>query len=156
MKSAFVSSAAVSQAMRYSLMRMQSELVVAQKEVSTGRVADAGLALGTRTGQSVSFARDIERLNGIVDSNSLASSRLKATQDALSQITTVGQSFLATLTASASGDASKTVTLTEATGTIEALTSILNSSLNGEYLFAGINTDARLSLIHISEPTRPY
>ena len=55
MKSTFVSTAAVSQAMRYSLMRAQSELTKAQKEVSTGRFADIGLALGSRTGQSVSL-----------------------------------------------------------------------------------------------------
>ena len=36
MKSTFVSTAAVSQAMRYSLLRAQSELTKAQKEVSTG------------------------------------------------------------------------------------------------------------------------
>lgn len=143
MKAGFVSSAAVSQAMRYSLLRMQSELVTAQKEVSTQRVADVGLALGARTGQSLSFARDIERLGGIIDSNGMASSRLKATQNALVQINTVGQSFLATLTAAASGDAAPGTTLTEAKGTLEALTSILNSSLNGEHLFAGINTDAQ-------------
>ncbi|MGE0500373.1 MAG: flagellar hook-associated family protein [Rhizobiaceae bacterium] len=143
MKASFVSSAAVSQAMRYSLMRMQTELVSAQKEVSTGRVADRGLALGARTGQAVSFARDIDRLSGIIDSNTLVAARLTATQDALTQVNTAAQSFLATLTASASGDASREVTVTEARGTLEALTSILNSSLNGEFLFAGINTDVR-------------
>ena len=36
--------------------------------------------------QTVSFTRDIERLNGIVDSNALVSARLTATQDALGQI----------------------------------------------------------------------
>ena len=44
MKASFVSSAAISQAMRYSLQRMQLELVGAQKEVSTGRVAAARVA----------------------------------------------------------------------------------------------------------------
>ena len=64
MKSTFVSTAAISQAMRYSLMRAQSELTKAQKEVSTGHFADIGLALGSRTGQSVSFERDLERHEG--------------------------------------------------------------------------------------------
>ncbi|MGD9913157.1 MAG: flagellar hook-associated family protein [Rhizobiaceae bacterium] len=154
MKTSFVSSSAISQAMRYSLQRMQLELVGAQKEASTGRVADAGLALGARTGQSVSFARDVERLNGIVDSNKLIAARLKSTQDSLSQLTTVGQTFLATLTASASGDASIGVTLTEAKGTLQALTSILNTSLNGEHLFAGINTDAS-PIVDFTKPGAP-
>lgn len=143
MKASFVSSAAISQAMRYSLMRMQSELVTGQKESVTWRVADPGLALGTRTGQSISLARDLERLNGIVDSNGLVQARLSSTQDALGQIATAAQTFFGTLTASASGDASNAVTLTDAKGTLTAITSILNSSLNGEHLFAGINTDVK-------------
>ena len=57
------------------MLRAQSELTKAQKEVSTGRVADVGLALGARTGQSVSFERDLDRLKGIVDSNALVSAR---------------------------------------------------------------------------------
>ena len=92
--------------MRYQLLRAQSELTKAQKEVSTGRHADLGLALGSRTGQSVSFERDLERLKGIVDTNGLASARLSSTQDALSQISASAQSFLSTLTTSVSGDAS--------------------------------------------------
>ena len=129
--------------MRYSLLRAQSELTKAQKEVSTGRFADIGLALGSRTGQSVSFERDLERLKGIVDSNALASARLTSTQDALAQISSAAQSFLSTLTTSVSGDASPSLTLTDAKGTLQSLTAILNSSYNGEHLFAGINTDVQ-------------
>ena len=77
----------------------------AQKEVATGKLADTGLALGARTAQVVNFARDLERLNGIVDSNALVSSRLSATQEALGQLSAAAQDFLSTLTASASGDA---------------------------------------------------
>jgi flagellar hook-associated protein 3 FlgL len=143
MKTSFVSSAAVSQAMRYSLIRSQGELVKAQKEVSTGRVADAGLALGARTASSISFARDIERLNGIVDSNGLVSSRLSATQKALDQITLAAQDFLATLTSASSGDALSDVTRASGEATLKALTSLLNSSFNGEHLFAGTNTDVK-------------
>ncbi len=143
MKTSFVSSAAVSQALRYSTMRAQSELVNAQKEQNTGKVADAGLALGARTASSISFARDFERLNGIVDSNGLVSSRLSATQKALDQITAAAQDFLATLTSASSGDALSDVTQASGQATLEALTSLLNSSFNGEHLFAGINTDVR-------------
>jgi flagellar hook-associated protein 3 FlgL len=141
MKTTFVSSSAVSQALRYSTMRAQSELVKAQKEQNTGKVADTGLALGARTASSISFARDIERLQGIVDSNGLVSSRLSATQKALDQVTAAAQDFLATLTSASSGDALADVTQASGAATLEALTSLLNSSFNGEHLFAGTNTD---------------
>src|SRR5262245_29651528 len=103
MKSTFVSTAAVSQALRYSLMRMQSDLTKASKEATNGHVADVGLALGARTGYSVSLNRDFDRLKGIVDTNGLVSSRLSATQNALTEITSISQSFQSTLIASTSG-----------------------------------------------------
>ncbi len=86
MKASFVSSLSVSQAMRYSTMRTQSDLAKALKEQDTGKVYDSGLALGARTAQTVTFARDLERLNGIVDSNGLVAARLKASQEALTNI----------------------------------------------------------------------
>lgn len=143
MKSTFVSTASISEAMRYSVARTQVELTKAQKEVSTGRVADVGLALGSRTGQSISFTRDFARLQGIVDTNGLASARLTATQNALGDISEIAQSFMATLTNSVTGDASPVLTLTDAKGTLQSLTTQLNSSYNGEHLFAGINTDVK-------------
>ena len=91
MKASFVSSLSMSQAMRYSTMRTQGDLAKALKEQDTGKVFDAGLALGARTAQTVTFARDLERLNGIVDSNGLVSARLKATQEALGNITSAAQ-----------------------------------------------------------------
>src|SRR5690606_17212419 len=110
-------------------------LVSAQKEVATGKVADTGLALGAQTAQVISFTRDFDRLNGIVDSNALVSSRLSATQLALGKLTSTAQDFLSTLTTSASGDAEGSLTRASAATALEQLTSILNTSQNGEYLF---------------------
>ena len=80
MKASFVSSNAISEAMRYQMMRMQADLVRSEKEVVTGRVADPGLVLGARAGQSISLSRDVNRLGTLIDSNGLVSSRLASTQ----------------------------------------------------------------------------
>jgi flagellar hook-associated protein 3 FlgL len=143
MKASFVSSLSISQAMRYSTMRTQSDLAKALKEQDTGKVYDSGLALGVRTAQTVTFARDLERLNGIVDSNGLVSARLKATQEALDNITGAAQDFLGVLTASVSGDAAASVTRDSGRTALETLNSIINTPFNGEYIFAGINTDVK-------------
>lgn len=143
MKAVSVSSAGLSNAMRYSQMRMQVDLVKAQKELDTGRVADLGLALGTRTAQSVTFARDLDRLNPIIDSNGLVASRLSATQDALGQLSEQAQTLLSSLMSNASGDLNSTITANSGKATLQALTSILNTSVNGEFLFAGTNTDVK-------------
>jgi flagellar hook-associated protein 3 FlgL len=154
MKASYVSSNAISQALRYSMMRMQTELVSAQKESTTLRVADVGLALGARTGQSVSLARDVERLNGIIDSNSLISSRLSSTQDVLDQLTTRAEEFRATLSTAISGSTDKNVIQADGTAMLELLTSTLNTSINGQYLFAGINTDVK-PIADFSDPASP-
>jgi flagellar hook-associated protein 3 FlgL len=143
MKTSFVSSLSNSELLRYSTMRTQVELVKAQKERDTGKVFDSGIALGARTAQTVSFARDVERLNGIVDSNGIVSARLKATQDSLTSMTGIAEQLLGVLTASASGDAAPSVTRDAGKSALAALTSVLNTPFNGEYIFAGINTDVK-------------
>jgi flagellar hook-associated protein 3 FlgL len=141
MKTTSVSTAALSQSLRFSLVRAQMELTRAQKELQTGKVADTGLALGAGTARTVSLTRDFERMQGIVDSNSLISGRLKITQDALKQIAEASQTFLSTLTTSSSGDALGNVTQASARTMLDQLTGILNTSYNGEHIFAGTNTD---------------
>jgi flagellar hook-associated protein 3 FlgL len=143
MKTTFISSQAVSNAMRYQVMSMQQELTKAQTEVTTGKLADPGVTLGSRTGQAVSLSRDVDRLNGLVDSNNLISTRLSATQDALGQINDLTQTFLSALTADKGSGVATTVTQSAAQTALSSVTSILNSSVNGEYIFAGINTDVQ-------------
>jgi flagellar hook-associated protein 3 FlgL len=141
MKISSVSSQAIGQALRHALVRAQSELIGGQKEVQTGKVADLGLAIGVRAGKAVSLSRDIDRLTTIVDTNTLVSSRLTATQNALGQLSEGASTYLSALTAAVSGDADKATTRQAAISMLEGLTGIVNSSFNGEYVFAGVNTD---------------
>lgn len=154
MKTSYVSSTAISQALRYSMMKMQTELVSAQKESSTGRVADLGLALGSRTGQAISLERDVSRLNSILDSNSLVSSRLTATQDILSQLTERAETLRSTLATAVSGSTETSVVRADGAAMLDLLTSSLNTSVNGQYLFAGINTDVK-PIADFTDPASP-
>lgn len=141
MKTTFISSYNMNQSVRTHLSKMQAELIKAEREVVSGRVADAGLALGSRTGSSISLQRDVERLRTIIDSNALAGSRLKGTQAGLQTIADSAQSYLAIMTAASSGAVEPSIAVAEAETTITTITSVLNTSLNGENLFAGVNTD---------------
>ncbi len=141
MKTTFISSYNTNQSVRSHLMKMQAELIKVEREVVTGRVADAGLELGSRTGQSVSLQRDVERLGTIIDSNALANSRLEATQSGLQTLANIAESYLSTMTAATSGSVEPAVAIAEANAAITTMTGVLNSSLNGENLFAGVNTD---------------
>ncbi|PSJ60703.1 flagellar hook-associated family protein [Pseudaminobacter soli (ex Li et al. 2025)] len=143
MKASSVSTAAISEAMRYSLMKTQASLVNAQKEQSTGFYADKGLVLGARSSQSVTFNRELERMKGIIDSNATASTRLSGTQAAISGIEDAAKTFLSALTIPATSDSSASTTQKIAKETLATMATLLNSSANGEYLFAGINTDVK-------------
>lgn len=143
MKITGVSTAALSQSLRFSLVRAQAELVKAQQEAQTGQVADAGLALGAGAAKAVSFSRDMDRIQSIVDTNGLIKSRLSATQDALGQLKTGADGFLNTLVIGVSDASTAAEAKGAAQSMLASLTSILNSSFNGEYIFAGINTDVK-------------
>jgi flagellar hook-associated protein 3 FlgL len=143
MKTSFISSYATSQSVRSHLLRMQTDLVKLEKEVVTGRAADSGLHLGARTGQSVGLERDIDRLKVVMDSNQLVLSRLSATQAGLDTLTKTAQTFQSTMTAASSGAVEPAILLAESTTALVKMTGVLNSSLNGENLFAGINTDVQ-------------
>ncbi|EKF17135.1 flagellar hook-associated family protein [Nitratireductor pacificus] len=143
MKTSFISSLAMSQTLRYQVMRMQAELAQRTKESNTATVADVGIALGGHAGRNLSMHRDIERLGGLIDSNALAANRLKATQDTMTKIGDLGQSLLASLTASNSGVDQIAIARAEAERVLKTMTGLLNTNLNGEYLFSGINTDVK-------------
>ncbi|WP_187968128.1 flagellar hook-associated family protein [Aquibium microcysteis] len=141
MKVNFVSTDAIRSALRYSLTQMQSDLIAGQKEVQTGKVADLGLSIGVRSGKAVTLSRDIVRMETIVGTNALVSSRLTATQNALGQVSEGASTFLSALAAAVSGDADQATTRQAAVSMLQSLTGIVNSSFNGEHIFAGVNTD---------------
>jgi flagellar hook-associated protein 3 FlgL len=143
MKVSFVSSQAISQAMRYQMLRMQADLVKANNEAVTWKVADTGLALGARTGMTVSLQRDINRIEGLRDSNELAASRLSGTQLVLKQLTDEANQMLSTFTTALGSPATDQVAQKEAAAFLGTLEGLLNTHVKGEYLFAGINTDMR-------------
>jgi flagellar hook-associated protein 3 FlgL len=143
MKVSFVSSQAISQAMRYQMLRMQSDLVKANNEAVTWKVADTGLALGARTGMTISLQRDINRIEGLRDSNELAASRLSGTQLVLKQLTDEANQMLSTFTTALGSPATDQVAQKEAAAFLSTLEGLLNTHVKGEYLFAGINTDLK-------------
>ncbi|WP_034991347.1 flagellar hook-associated family protein [Beijerinckia mobilis] len=117
-----------------------AKLSETQTEISTGRFADTGLVLGALTGTSVSLREQQNSLKTIATSNSFVSTRLDTTQSILKSVASDAQSFLESLvgTTSAGGDASTIQTLAQSN--LKSLISNLNSTLDGNYLFGGINS----------------
>ncbi|MBN9246447.1 MAG: flagellar hook-associated family protein, partial [Hyphomicrobium sp.] len=139
----FVSSSSLSADTRRSIARLQSQLVDAQKELATGRHADVGVTLGATTGVSVSMRQDLEQIQSIKSSNNLVLGRMEASQSSLQTIATSTQSFLAALISGGSASTSPQTLIQSAQSGLLTLQDQLNTSLDGQYLFAGINSDVK-------------
>ncbi|ADZ72293.1 flagellar hook-associated family protein [Polymorphum gilvum] len=141
MKTTYISTFTLSDTSRGLLMKQSANLARLQVEMSTGRKADIGLDLGSRTGEAIALRSEHTRLNAIIDTNALAASRLDVTQAALGDVLGTAQSFLATLVGVRDSDGSASVAKGEGQGGLDLLISRLNTQVNGNYLFAGLNTD---------------
>lgn len=123
-------------------IELQAKLAKAQKEVVTGRLEDAGLALGYQTRDLVTLRQDVDWLQGIKDSNALTSSKLSTMQGALKGIADDAEEFLSTLIAN-QGKINNATTKLQAENRLKSFTSAANVTFNGSYLFAGQNVTAK-------------
>lgn len=141
MKTTFISTISLADTARKQMLRQTATVNQLQLEMASGRKADVGLDLGGRTGEAVRLRSEFTFLNSIVDTNALTESRLDVSQAAMDDILTSAQDYLATLVGVRDSNGSTEITTTEATGNLDLLISRLNTQLNGNYLFSGLNTD---------------
>ncbi|MFD1695829.1 flagellar hook-associated family protein [Roseibium aestuarii] len=154
MKTTFVSTLSLADTARSQMMRQTALVDRLQVELSSGRKADVGLDLGSRTGEAVTLRAEFSFLNAISDTNALTASRLDVSQAALGDMLANAQDFLATLIAVRDSDGSAALARSEAIGGLDLLTSRLNTQLNGSYLFAGLNSDVA-PVADYSDPAQP-
>ncbi|MCO6187106.1 flagellar hook-associated family protein [Rhizobium sp. L1K21] len=145
MKTSFISNIGVQTSMRNTISSAQAQLIKAQKEIATGTFADRGVSLGWETGRSINLSTDVNRIQTLMDSNAIVDDRLQGSQAAMTSIEgnmqTVRDALLAL-----SGSQDQTLLKTAVQTTTNAIESFIaagNTSANGEYLFAGINTDVK-------------
>ena len=140
MLASFTSTRSLNEATRVSMLKLQNQLVTAQKEVVTGRLADVGVSLGGRTSDTVSLRQQFARLTTLVETNSTVKTRLDITQTTLQSFSAATVKFGSTLIASRDTDIGPTVAQGEAQANLITLMDGLNTTVGGEYLFGGINT----------------
>jgi flagellar hook-associated protein 3 FlgL len=141
--STYISTASLSSETKASIARIQQRLVDAQTELATGRHADVGLTLGAQTGVAVSLRQDIAQIQSIKDTNSIVLTRMQGSQAALNTLATTSQTFLNALTPAQSDNTISGTILQQAQAAMQSLQDQLNSSSDGQYLFAGINSDVK-------------
>ncbi|MBJ3778665.1 flagellar hook-associated family protein [Acuticoccus mangrovi] len=140
MQTSYISTAALRNAPRASIIQLQQELTDRTTEVATSRHADVGLALGRSAGRTVSTRMDLALLETLITANGSATARLSQTQDALADLETTASEMLAALVALPPGNASATTLTTQATTSLDRMADRLNASDGGSYLFGGLNT----------------
>lgn len=143
MKTQSISSYVLANSTRSIIARAQADLVKAQTEATTGLVADTGLALGSRTGQSISLRKEHDRLSVLTDSNQLLMQRMTTSQGALTNAVKGAQDFLGSIVAMRGSSQGHDILVSTAKGMQQAATSLINTNFNGEYVFAGVNTDVK-------------
>ncbi|TXI07609.1 MAG: flagellar hook-associated family protein [Rhizobium sp.] len=145
MKLSFISSAAIQNAMRQTIRQAQNEMTSASTEATTGVYADIGVALGSSTSLNVNLTREVSRIDSILSSNSIANQRMTSSQTALGDMGTQAQKLMDQLVALRGNTDGSSIALTQstATATLSSVIASANTMVNGEYLFAGTNTDVQ-------------
>ncbi|VVT32152.1 flagellar hook-associated family protein [Rhizobium sp. EC-SD404] len=145
MKTTFVSTSAMQNAVRLAIQRAQAEVTDRQQEVVTNRYADVGLALGSKSTRSISLNREVARIDAVLDTNALVGQRLSSSQVVLGQMSESAQQMLDTLITLSDGENESLVKVAQQTinGALGNFAALANTSNSGEYLFAGVNTDVR-------------
>jgi flagellar hook-associated protein 3 FlgL len=148
-----VSTQSLNQATRTTVLKIQQQLVIAQKETASGRHADVGATLGARTSETVSLRQELSRLDMIIDTNATVASRLDVTQEALNGAGQTAQSLIDTMIAARSAATGPQIVRDAATAALSGFTDTLNTSFAGGHLFAGMNTDVQPLTDYSGSPT---
>jgi len=145
MKLSFISSQAIQNSMRQTIRQAQNEMTSASTEATTGVYADIGVALGSGTSTSVNLTREVSRIDSILGSNSVANQRMTLSQTAMTDMGTQAQKLMDQLVALRGSTDSNSIALTQqvATSSLSSVIASGNTMVNGEYLFAGTNTDVQ-------------
>ncbi|NDV85731.1 flagellar hook-associated family protein [Aurantimonas aggregata] len=141
MSNFLVSSYSLSSAPRSAVFRIQDELRTAQKEVTTGRLADVGLGLGVRTNQTVSIRIERENNTRLRESNALIGQRFDTMQTALESMAKTGEALLASLISNGASDPGITASVQQAKAALQQYTGALNSAAGSRFLFSGASSD---------------
>lgn len=143
MISPFLSTAAMSDGVRISLARTQRQLAEAQLELSSGRHADMGLALGAGTSRAISLRVERSHLEKLTDTNSQLASKLEFSQSVLKGLSESAGKFLDSMIAATGSSQGAHVAQVAAEDTLKGFISSLNATYNGEYIFGGVNASVQ-------------
>jgi flagellar hook-associated protein 3 FlgL len=134
----YISSQNFTTSLRQSVLQTETSLSTAQTEVGSGVYADLGLQLGGSASTAISLSQQSASLTSMTNSNVTATARLSSTDSALTSIITAAQTMSNTLIGG--GTTISSSSQTEAQANLRSLIGTLNTSVAGQYIFGGTNT----------------
>jgi flagellar hook-associated protein 3 FlgL len=140
MGTTFISTNAISTTLRISAMKSQVALARATREATTGRLADIGLGLGALTGRDVVLRAELVDVDKLVDTNGLVSGHLDVASQRVGELIETAQDFQKDLLAARNAASGGTIVAQPARANLDNLIATVNVTMDGEYLFGGINT----------------
>jgi flagellar hook-associated protein 3 FlgL len=127
---------------RDAITALQRELVDRQTEVSTGRLADAGLTHGGGVRRTVSLAAQVSDLATLKELNGLTQARLSAVQTAIGGIVSTADTFISDALAARNAPSERNLIGDGAKAAASSLARSLNTSVGGFNVFGGLAVDS--------------
>lgn len=124
-----------------SVAQTRAKLVDAQRELSSGRWSDVGYKLGSRNGFVVDIRAQLGFVDALLNTNVVVETRADATQIALENMVKETESLFEATTAARSDQVSADLVKNIATEGSKAIASSINTSVDGVYVFSGINSE---------------
>lgn len=149
----YVSTAYLASILSKPTMALQRALVDAQTEAVTGQHANLGSYLGARAGFELSLRNQIGELKAFTNSNSVAATRLDATQAALDSVRAGAQSVLENIASwLGAGGTGQSLDMV-GSNALADLASAGNTSAAGQYVFGGENAGVAPLKDNLASPT---
>lgn len=128
-----------------SYINQQGDLAKIQKQIATGLKYDnfADIAKDGQTRHILDFTSSLSQLDTYKNNNSLLTSRLNATDAALSQVQDITTKAIQAMTLKRSADGANDPLEPQLRAMLQQLSDQLNTSTDGRYLFAGADTNVQ-------------
>jgi flagellar hook-associated protein 3 FlgL len=121
-------------------MKSRAALSTAMQEATSGRLADVGLSLGALTGRDVTLRAELNDVDKLVDTNGLVAGRLDVEQQRVGELISTAEAFQKDLLAARNSANGGSIIAQPAAANLGTLIATLNVTMDGQYLFGGINT----------------
>lgn len=152
MKADAVSTLSSHDLMRTAMARNQARLAQTLEELSTGRHADIGRALGGRMAAVLDMRSVLGDLTGLSGTNAIVAARIENAQAALNGVRQLGAGFIDVAISVRQSGSEPTLLVADAKSRLGSILDMLSVTSNGAYIFSGLNSSEPPLDNYLAEP----